>query len=123
MSRPYGIRLSSNAGAPAAAGSAVGRGDGATGTIRSESVLARNTGTDGRLAAVQVRGFAAAGASSFLAVFGFPPGSRIPEGGPFEASSFAAIGREEEPLPASEEIPEERPDGGRAAGVEGRWYQ
>jgi hypothetical protein len=122
MSRPYGIRLSSNAGAPAAAESAVGREDGTTGTIRSESELARITGTDGRSAAVQVRGFAAAGAST-LAVFGFPRGRRIPEGGLFEASSSAAIEREEEPLPASEEMPEERPDGGRAAGTEVRWYQ
>jgi hypothetical protein len=115
MSRPYGIRLSSNAGAPAAAGSAVGRGDGATGTIRSESVLARSTGTVGRLAAVQVRGFGAGGPAS-LAVFGSPRGIRIPEGGLLEASFFAAIGGEEDAFP-SEEMPEERPDGGRATGA------
>jgi len=64
--------------------------------IRSESELARIVGTDGRSAAVQVRGFVAAGAFS-LAVFGIPCGRRFPEG---------------DPLAAPEDATEETPPGG-----------
>src|SRR5512143_504853 len=71
--------LSPDAGDPGPARSAVGPGGGATGTIRSEFELARIAGADGSSAAVQVRGVAAAGASSFFAVFGIPRGRRFPE--------------------------------------------
>jgi hypothetical protein len=108
MSRPYG-RVER------------GRG-GATGTIRSESVLTKSTGTDGRLSAAQFRGFAVEGGASF-AVFGFPRGRWIPGGEPFTVASFAAIGMGADVLPASEDTLEERPDGGRAAVVKVCWYQ
>ena len=76
MSRPNGIRLSSDAGAPAAAGTAVGRGDGATGTI--VGVRARTKHRHRRARRGQVRGFGAEGPASF-AVFRLSAPRRIPE--------------------------------------------
>ena len=114
------LSLPPKAGAPDPTGSAVGPWNGAFGTIRSEFVLARVAGTDGRSAAVHARGFATAGACSFIAVFGFPRGRRIAGGGtlaaPGDASGEMSTGGVVSGACAV------GADGGRTGNVAVRWY-